>query len=306
MRVLRAAQLGFCFGVRDALKVVAHVSDPTEVTIRGELVHNPLVLHQLDDRGFHRESEAQRDTLPPTRQVMITAHGISDRERHRLLAAGKQLIDTTCPLVTRVHRAAQQLAQAGRHVIVIGRPGHVEVQGIIEDLPHSTVIPHPGQIGELPSRFLGVVCQSTTPPRLAAEVVAALRTRFPDADLQVVDTICQPTRDRQQAVLDLLPQIDALVVVGGKNSNNTRELARLAEDQGVRTLHIEHLDELDPQWFLGVETCGLTAGTSTLDSTVAEVEAALQTLVPGTASEPGSTPATSPRCAEERPTIGAA
>ncbi|MFN9370778.1 MAG: 4-hydroxy-3-methylbut-2-enyl diphosphate reductase [Planctomycetaceae bacterium] len=306
MRVLRAAHLGFCFGVRDALKVVAQVADPADVTIRGELVHNPLVLHQLDDRGFHREPETQRHSFPTTRQVMITAHGISDRERHRLLAAGKELIDTTCPLVTRVHRAAQQLAQEGRHVIVIGRPGHVEVQGIVEDLPNSTVLAGPHSLPDLPSRFLGIVCQSTTPPRLAAEVVAALRERFPEADLQVVDTICQPTRDRQQAVLDLLPQIDALVVVGGKNSNNTRELARLAEERGVRTLHIEHLAELDPRWFQGVETCGLTAGTSTLDNTVAEVEAVLRNLVPHPTPEASISPATVTRSPEECHPIGAA
>lgn len=306
MRVLRAAHLGFCFGVRDALEVVAQVSVPSEVTIRGELVHNPLVLHQLDVQGFQREPETQRGALPVTQRVMITAHGISDRERNRLLAAGKQLIDTTCPLVTRVHRAAQQLARAGRHVIVIGRPGHVEVQGIIEDLPESTVIPSPGAIPELPSRFLGVVCQSTTPPRLAAEVVSALRERFPDADLQVIDTICQPTRDRQQAVLDLLPQIDALVVVGGKNSNNTRELARLAQERGVPTLHLEHLEELDPRWFAGVRTCGLTAGTSTLDSTVAEVEAVLRNLVPGPTAEAGISPAAPTRTPDAFPPIGAA
>jgi 4-hydroxy-3-methylbut-2-enyl diphosphate reductase len=306
MRVFRAAHLGFCFGVRDALKVVVQVPNPAEVTIRGELVHNPLVLHQLDDRGFHREPETQRDALPATRQVMVTAHGISDRERHRLLAAGKELIDTTCPLVTRVHRAAQQLAQQGRHVIVIGRPGHVEVQGVVEDLRYCTVLAGPHALPDLPSRFLGVVCQSTTPPRLAAEVVAALRTRFPDADLEVVDTICQPTRDRQQAVLDLLPQINALVVVGGKNSNNTRELARLAEERGVRTLHIEHLAELDPRWFQGVETCGLTAGTSTLDSTVAEVEAVLRTLVPHPTAEPSISPTPATLTPEECPSLGAA
>jgi len=306
MRVIRAAHLGFCFGVRDALQVVAEVAEPREVTIRGELVHNPLVLHQLDDRGFQREPESDRTSVPATDQVMITAHGISDRERQRLQAAGKQLIDTTCPLVTRVHRAAQQLAREGRHVIVIGRPGHVEVNGIVEDLPSATVIPGVSQIGELPSRFLGVVCQSTTPPRLAAEVVEALRTRYPDADLRAIDTICQPTRDRQQAVLDLLPGIDALVVVGGKNSNNTRELARLAEERGVRTLHIEHPSDLEPGWFAGVRTCGLTAGTSTLDSTVEAVELALGQLTAGVENEVNKTPHATPRIAEECPSLGAA
>jgi len=305
MRVIRAAHLGFCFGVRDALQVVAEVPCPQAVTIRGELVHNPLVLHQLDVRGFQREPESDRKTVPATDQVMITAHGISDRERQRLAAAGKQLIDTTCPLVTRVHRAAQQLAREGRHVIVIGRPGHVEVEGIIEDLPSATVIPNASEIGDLPSRFLGVICQSTTPPRLAAEVLAALRERYPEADLRSIDTICQPTRDRQQAVIDLLPNVDALVVVGGKNSNNTRELARLAEERGVRTLHIEHPSDLAPEWFEGVLTCGLTAGTSTLDSTVDAVEQVLSQMPSTGDTGIRVVPPGMPRLAEEWPTLGA-
>ncbi|HVW03320.1 MAG TPA: hypothetical protein VHB77_23355, partial [Planctomycetaceae bacterium] len=109
MQVIRADAMGMCFGVRDALALLDTVESPRDVTIHGELVHNPTVLVQLDVRGFQRAAEHNRDAVPDTPAVMITAHGVSDRERQRLLAAGKSLIDTTCPLVERAHQAAQKL-----------------------------------------------------------------------------------------------------------------------------------------------------------------------------------------------------
>src|SRR5262245_10327136 len=122
MQVILAEAMGLCFGVREALTMARNTHEPHSVTIRGELVHNERVLYQLDSRGFQRASEQQLEQLPETARVMITAHGISDRERARLEQAGKRLIDTTCPLVRRVHRAAQTLAEDGRFVVVIGRP----------------------------------------------------------------------------------------------------------------------------------------------------------------------------------------
>lgn len=271
MRVIVAQHLGFCFGVRDALELAEKTDRPDLVTIRGELVHNEQVLYRLDDLGFHRQAEADRAAIPATPFVMITAHGVSDAERKRLAAAGKQFIDTTCPLVVRVHRAALELSAEGRHVIIIGRPGHVEVAGVLEDLPSGEVIPEASAVRDFGRDRLGVVCQSTTPPRVARETLEAIRRINPLADVRSIDTICQPTRDRQDAVVKLLPQIDVLVVVGGRNSNNTRELARLADDCGVVAHHVQGPDDLDPAWFAGKSVCGLTAGTSTLDTTVAAV-----------------------------------
>ncbi|RPI89633.1 MAG: 4-hydroxy-3-methylbut-2-enyl diphosphate reductase [Planctomycetaceae bacterium] len=271
MRVLLAQHLGFCFGVRDALMIAESTDRPDLVTIHGELVHNEAVLHRLDELGFHRQPESNRAEIPATPFVMITAHGVSDAERQRLTAAGKQFLDTTCPLVVRVHRAALELAAEGRHVIIIGRPGHVEVAGVLEDLPSGEVISDAAQARNFERLRLGVVCQSTTPPRVAEETLMAIRRLNPDADVRSIDTICQPTRDRQDAVKRLLPQIDVMVVVGGQNSNNTRELARLAEESGVPTHHVQGPDDLDPAWFLEKTACGLTAGTSTLDTTVSAV-----------------------------------
>ncbi|HEY3968866.1 MAG TPA: 4-hydroxy-3-methylbut-2-enyl diphosphate reductase [Planctomycetaceae bacterium] len=275
MKVILADSLGFCFGVRDALAAAEQAERPETVTIHGELVHNETVLKRLHVLGFHNTPETSRGQLPETPLVMITAHGISDRERLRLQSAGKQLIDTTCPLVQKVHRAAQLLADEGRHVLIIGRPGHVEVRGIHEDLPSGEVVDSVSSVRSYPHERLGIVCQSTTPPRLAAEVNAAIRAANPHADIRYVDTICQPTRDRQDAVVRLLPHVDAVVVVGGRNSNNTRELAALCRDRGVPAFHVQAAADLEGGWFRGCQVVGLTAGTSTLDDTIHEVHQAL-------------------------------
>src|SRR6516165_4242851 len=143
MQVIKAEVLGMCFGVRDALQILEDVADPNRVTIHGELVHNETVLDRLGERGFQMAKETARRPLPVTETVLITAHGVSDRERRRLEAAGKQLVDTPCPLVKRAHDAAQKLKSEGYHVLVIGRRGHVEVQGIVEDLDSFDVVQDP-------------------------------------------------------------------------------------------------------------------------------------------------------------------
>jgi 4-hydroxy-3-methylbut-2-enyl diphosphate reductase len=275
MQVILADALGFCFGVRDAIAVADQTARPRDVTIHGELVHNDRVLSRLARVGFESSAEQNRGAVPVTPLVMITAHGVSDRERRRLEEAGKQLIDTTCPLVHKVHRAAQILSAEGRHVLIVGRPGHVEVLGILGDLASGEVVETADSVKTYPHRRLGIVCQSTTPPHLAADVVAAIRDANPDADIRFIDTICQPTRDRQDAVIRLLPLVDAVVVVGGKNSNNTRELAALCRDRGVPAYHVQSPADLDASWFRGCRAVGLTAGTSTLDETIDQVRKAL-------------------------------
>jgi 4-hydroxy-3-methylbut-2-enyl diphosphate reductase len=280
MHVLLAESLGFCFGVRDALTVAEQTPHAETVTIHGELVHNERVLSRLTALGFQSSREDGRSAIPSTPLVMITAHGISDRERHRLEENGKQLIDTTCPLVQKVHRAARLLADEGRHVLIIGRPGHVEIEGILEDLSSGEVVEDAGAVKSYPHARLGIVCQSTTPPRLAAEVTDAIRRANPQADIRFIDTICQPTRDRQEAVVRMLSRVDAMVVVGGKNSNNTRELAELCRRRGIAAYHVQSAADLDAAWFQDCRVVGLTAGTSTLDETIEEVRLALQAMPP--------------------------
>jgi len=278
MNVIRAEEMGMCFGVRDALGATASVGDPSLVTIHGELVHNPRVVRQLEEAGFRQSRENSRDAAVGTPLVLITAHGVSNAERQRLAAANKTLIDTTCPLVRRTHDAAQALGAEGRHVLLVGKAGHVEVRGIVEDLESYDVIGTPEEVGCYESRRLGIVCQTTVPPDVFADVCARVRDRNPLADVRIIDTVCRPTKLRQLSVLDLAHRVDAVVVVGGRNSNNTRWLVKVCREHGTPALHVESAEDLDPAWFADVRTVGLTAGTSTLDDTIDEVHRALEDI----------------------------
>jgi 4-hydroxy-3-methylbut-2-enyl diphosphate reductase len=274
MQIRRADAMGMCFGVRDALQAIEQVGEPGSVTIHGELVHNGEVLRMLDRRGFRQSDEVGRD-VPDTEAVLITAHGVSDRERERLRGAGKRLIDTTCPLVHKAHEAAQLLQADGRRVVVLGKPEHVEVRGIVEDLDDPVVVRAEQDVATWPDLRLGVVCQTTTPSERVDLLVDEIRRRNPHADVRLMDTVCNPTKARGAALEALLPQVDALVVVGGRDSNNTRQLVVRAERRGVPALHIENEAELDEGWLAGRRVVGLTAGTSTLPATIDAVHARL-------------------------------
>ena len=285
MKVLIAEEMGMCFGVRDALGVLDEIAEPSKVAIHGQLVHNEVVLHQLSARGFQMADESDRSRLPETETVLVTAHGISHRERSRLANAGKKLIDTTCPLVRRVHDTAMRLQKEDYHVILIGRAGHVEVRGIVEDLEHFDVVETSGGVRAYPSRRLAVVCQTTVAPRTVAEVRVAIAAANPTSEIRFVDTTCQPTRNRQHAVEKLIPLVEAMVVVGGRNSNNTRELVELCRQHGLKTWQVRDVGDLQMEWFHGIDCVGMTAGTSTLDETIREVREWLHQCRPATVEQ---------------------
>ena len=278
MEIIRASALGMCFGVRDAIQSAMKLDRPSDVTIHGELVHNNHVLVQLRERGFPMRGEGERNDVPSTSTVLVTAHGISERERRRLHAAGKSMIDTTCPLVRRVHESAQRLERDGFHVLVIGRPNHVEVQGITEDLASYDVVASIDDVTRWPFSKLGVICQTTTAPRQANEILTAIQNKNPAAEVRFINTVCQPTADRQEALERLCGLVDAVVVVGGANSNNTRQLLALAREKETPAWHVQSAADLRSEWFADCERVGLTAGTSTLDETVDEVYEALTAL----------------------------
>lgn len=275
MDVIRAEELGMCFGVRDALAVIDRVEVPADVTIHGELVHNREVLADLHRRGFRQSAETTR-AVPPTPAVLVTAHGVSDRERARLVRGGKRVIDTTCPLVQKAHAAARSLEAEGRTVVVVGSRDHVEVRGIVEDLRAPIVVGGLADVERWPFGRLGVVCQTTTPVATAEAIVAAVHAHNPHADIRVLDTICSPTKARIVSLDALLPRVDGVVVVGGLHSNNTKQLAERVRAAGVPVLHVENAAGLAPEWLHGKRVVGLTAGTSTLDVTIDAVERALR------------------------------
>jgi 4-hydroxy-3-methylbut-2-en-1-yl diphosphate reductase len=278
MLIVQAEHMGMCFGVEDALEAAESVNRPEAVTILGEIVHNRGVQEGLLARGYASQPENARAALPETPGVLITAHGISKLYRQRLETAGKQIVDTTCPLVTRLHKTAEKLVTAGYRLVLAGKPGHVEVLGITEDFPDTVVVADAAAVRTGLGQRLAVVAQTTTPSELFAQVAARVRELHPTSEIRVSDTICRPTRQRQAAIGALLGRVQALVVVGGANSNNTQRLVDQARQRGLPCWRVERDDELQPHWFADLAVVGLTAGTSTPRSTVQAVHRRLLSI----------------------------
>jgi len=270
MRVLRATHLGMCFGVRQALAQAQAYAQCQPLTILGELVHNPTVLDGLRAQGVHIVHQVSQ---VPTRTVMITAHGASERMLGQLRARGLTVVEGTCPLVRRLHRAVRQLVAAGYHPVIIGQRHHVEVRGLTEDLDQYDVVLSADDVAALqPRPRFGVVAQTTQPVDKVHQLVELLHQRFPNSAVRFIDTVCLPTKQRQRAALRLAQQCQAVVVVGGLHSNNTLELVATCRRVCARVYHVQTAAELQRDWFAEIDTVGLTAGTSTPDSVIAEVE----------------------------------
>jgi len=277
MKIILAQHYGVCFGVRDALKQAEDLAQEGQLTILGELVHNPVAKERLAALGAI-ESSLDAPTAV-TKRVMITAHGASDQAVAKWRTRGHEVVDSTCPLVHHAHQALFALVKAGYHPTVVGKRDHVEVRGLIGDLPQASVIETCADIPLLPnvSKF-GIVSQTTQPIDHVHRLLVALREARPHALVEFRDTVCQPTKNRQTALRTLLTEVEAVVVVGGKNSNNTLQLLGACKAAGKRCFHIERPDELQKNWFTGLESVGITAGTSTLPETVASVRRWLEEL----------------------------
>lgn len=274
--VLLADHYGVCFGVRDALAEAERLAAAAPLTILGELVHNPVVRERLARQGV-REEALEQVGGAATRQVMITAHGASDAARAAWREAGFGVADGTCPLVRRAHDELRRLVAEGCFPVVIGRRGHVEVNGLTGDFPRAAVIESEADFAGLPAaERYGVISQTTQPIEHVRRLVEAMRAARPESEVRFCDTVCQPTKNRQLALRKLLAEADTLVVVGGRNSNNTMQLVAEARRAGRRVFHVERAEELEPGWFAAARTVGITAGTSTLKETVAGVRERLE------------------------------
>jgi 4-hydroxy-3-methylbut-2-en-1-yl diphosphate reductase len=276
MRILRAEHLGMCFGVRDAIALAWEQSQHEPLTILGDLVHNETVLAELRTRGIR---VAQQAAAADTRTVMITAHGASDKTIGRVRERGLNLMEATCPLVRVAHRAVLNLARTGYHPVVIGKRDHVEVRGLTEDLEDFDVVLSEADVFELKDRpRFGVTAQTTQPIEKVRGLVELIRRRFPASEVRFIDTVCQPTKQRQNAAIELAQQADVVVVVGGAHSNNTHELVRTCGRYCSRVHHVQTVEDLREDWFEGVQTVGITAGTSTPDVSINAIEHWLKQL----------------------------
>jgi 4-hydroxy-3-methylbut-2-enyl diphosphate reductase len=278
MNIHLARHFGMCFGVRDALRATHEAARVAPVTILGQLVHNPLVDAHLRSLGVH-QGELSESTSSTTPNVVITAHGASDKQRAALAQANFRIIDTTCPLVHKAHDALKSLVEEGFFPIVIGQASHVEVKGLIGDFPQAIAVLEEGDIRQVPScAKIGVISQTTQPLPRVLELVDQIKRCHPRSEVRFVDTVCHPTKQRQQALEELCGRCDTMVVIGGRNSNNTRQLSETARSRGLTVHQIESPEELQPTWFRHSSDVGVTAGTSTLDETVRETLDRLQQI----------------------------
>jgi 4-hydroxy-3-methylbut-2-enyl diphosphate reductase len=276
MKILRAEHRGMCFGVRDAIETAKSEIARQPVTLLGQLVHNESVMADLRQRGVLLRDDT-RDL--PTGRVMITAHGASQSRMDSLRRQGFDVVDTTCPLVHRAHQALSTLVSQGFHPVVIGQKGHVEVRGLTEDYPECDVILSEQDIATMTTRErFGVIAQTTQPSARVAILVRGLAERFPAAEIKFRDTVCQPTKDRQRSAIALASQCDVVIVVGGAQSNNTKELAATCRAVCAATYQVQTCQDLNPDWFSADNIVGVTAGTSTPDPVIAGVEAGIEAI----------------------------
>jgi 4-hydroxy-3-methylbut-2-enyl diphosphate reductase len=276
MKIIRATHLGMCFGVRDAIELAESKALVAPLTILGELVHNETVLADLRAQGIRL---AQKLSDVKTSNVMITAHGVSEKALESVRKHGLQISEATCPLVHYAHRAVQRLVNEGYYPVIIGKRDHVEVRGITEDLKGFDVVLNEADIEVLNehARF-GIASQTTQPIERVRHLVRCIQQRFPKSEVRFVDTVCQPTKLRQSAAVDIAKQADAVIVIGGAHSNNTRELVATCSKHCQNVHHVQNANDLHPQWFFEAHTVGITAGTSTPDATIDEVEARIHEL----------------------------
>src|SRR5215471_15307716 len=197
MKILRAAHLGMCFGVRDAIALALDHADTGPLTILGDLVHNPTVLGALEAKGIAVARDVAHVTTPT---LMVTAHGTSERTLARTRALGLTVVEATCPLVRVAHRAVAALARDGYHVVVVGQRDHVEVRGLTGDLDRdrfSVVLEDEDVLALQEHPRLGVAAQTTQPAEKVRRLVTRIRQRFPRSDVRFIDTVCKPTKERQ-------------------------------------------------------------------------------------------------------------
>jgi 4-hydroxy-3-methylbut-2-enyl diphosphate reductase len=267
-----------CFGVRDAIELALRQSRQQQLTVLGDLVHNETVLAELRARGVRI---AQQVDAVETEAVMITAHGASEKALNRVRERGLKVTEATCPLVHVAHRAVAKLVSEGYHPVVIGKRDHVEVRGLTEDLAEFDVVLTEVDVSVLKKRArFGVAAQTTQPIERVRHLVRLLRERFPDSEVRFIDTVCQPTKQRQNAAVELAQISDVVIVIGGAHSNNTHELVKTCSRYCERVHHVQTASDLRPEWFVGAEVVGITAGTSTPDGVIEEVERGVKEYAP--------------------------
>jgi len=281
MKVTLADALGTCFGVKDAIKEALDPKFKGNLTVIGQLVHNPQTVQELRENGVEIIDSIDNDIQTPN--VMITAHGAAKSVIKKAHEKGFKVYDASCPLVMRAHKVRDKLIDEGYFPVVIGQETHVEVRGIVTDLKECVVIKDESDFHKLLDKpRLGIISQTTNQTTTVYPLVDKIKAlKNPDGspkDVKFIDTICKPTKDRQKAIHKLTDEVEMVIVVGGYNSSNTKKLKKVCDDKGVPAFHVERSSQLKREWFKGINHVGVTAGTSTPSHVIDDVYQAVLKL----------------------------
>jgi 4-hydroxy-3-methylbut-2-enyl diphosphate reductase len=279
-RVLLAAPRGYCAGVDRAVitveKALALYGAP--VYVRKQIVHNVHVVASLEAKGAIFVEET--DEVPEGKTVVFSAHGVSPLVHEQAAARNLKTIDATCPLVTKVHHEVRRFATEGTEILLIGHHGHEEVEGTAGEAVGKVKIVDgldgARNIEPTPGKDLVWLSQTTLSVDETMEAVAILKERFPDIQAPPSDDICYATQNRQEAIKEIAPQADLVIVVGSRNSSNSVRLVEVALEYGAKASYlIDYAEEINNEWFEGVETIGVTSGASVPEILVKDVLATL-------------------------------
>jgi 4-hydroxy-3-methylbut-2-enyl diphosphate reductase len=289
-RVVVAQELGYCWGVRRALEIVEAAAEGTgPIAPIGDVIHNPQVVERLRERGVEGAASVAEAAGRGFRRVAITAHGMGPHLAGEAASAGMELIDTTCPLVTKVQRLAQKLVRQGYYLVVYGDSYHPEVRSVIgwagtskavaakkiADLPWNAPRGATGEGIVTPPRKVAVVSQTTKNVDELMMFAQKLQAMvMPEGgEFRLCNTICEPTSERQNALKRLVEedQVDLILAIGGRKSSNTARLAEVGASLGVPSYHIERIGDIEDAWLVDAKIVGVTAGASTPDDVIENV-----------------------------------
>ena len=282
LNLVLASPRGFCAGVDRAITIVEKALEMygAPIYVQHEIVHNKHVVQRLRNEGAVFVENI--DEIPEGSHAIFSAHGVSPEVRKRAEKRKLQVLDATCPLVTKVHREAQRYAQKEHTIILIGHHNHVEVKGTVGEAPeHIFVVGTVEEVSDLKipdEQKVGYITQTTLSLDDTAEIITALKERFPEIKGPAKDDICYATQNRQNAVKALSKEVDLVLVVGAQNSSNSVRLLEVAETTGVMARRIESAAELDPEWLEGVRNIGITAGASAPEDIVQGIVSGLQNM----------------------------
>ena len=271
MKIILAKNAGFCWGVKRVVKLTEEkiAKSDSNIFTHGPLIHNQEVIRKLEEKGVCTlptdVSDHRLNELSEGASIIIRAHGVPPEKQQKLIDAGLEVIDGTCPHVVIIQEKVKNAFSRGRIVLILGDKGHAEVTGLLGYCPgKGYVISDEKDIKKVPENVsVTVVAQSTLDKKTFDKLTGIIKKKWPDN--QIIDTRCDATTRRQDEAIELCGKVDAMIIIGGKNSANTKRLTQICSNEGVPAYHIENADELADINFEEIDSVGVTAGASTPD-----------------------------------------